>query len=148
MREDTHYALGSVLNHVLLHQTVIGAKAGWSEPGNRCRMSWLAALEEDQTLPVLPSHSCAIKSPVTNKPCALWPANYLLSHVDQGRYRYDFGDAIGMTPLMPMHTLGHNFVPAKIHAGGLRYRGAAPLVSHALRAGRYRSPGLPSDRVF
>jgi len=53
----------------------------------------------------------------------------------KGEYRYDFGDAIGMTPLMPMHTLGHNFVPAKIHAGGLRYHGAAPLVSHALREG-------------
>ena len=53
----------------------------------------------------------------------------------KGEYRYDFGDTVGMTPLMPMHTLGHSFVPAKIHAGGLRYHGAAPLVSHVLEEG-------------
>ncbi|MCC7263563.1 MAG: pyridoxal-phosphate dependent enzyme, partial [Candidatus Latescibacteria bacterium] len=53
----------------------------------------------------------------------------------RGEYRYDFGDAVGMTPLLPMHTLGHGFVPAKIHAGGLRYHGAAPLVSHVLQSG-------------
>lgn len=51
----------------------------------------------------------------------------------KGEYRYDFGDTVGMTPLMPMHTLGHGFVPAPVHAGGLRYHGAAPLVSHLLQ---------------
>ena len=66
----------------------------------------------------------------------------------RGHYAYDFGDTAGMTPLMPMHTLGHDFVPPAIHAGGLRYHGMAPLVSHAREQGLIEAVAYPADRVL
>ncbi len=138
MREDTHYALGSVLNHVLLHQTVIGLeaekqleRAGESLPDVVVGCFGGGSNFAGFAFPFLRHKITGDQHAMRVVACE--PAS--CPTLTKGEYRYDFGDAIGMTPLMPMHTLGHNFVPAKIHAGGLRYHGAAPLVSHALREG-------------
>ena len=138
MREDTHYALGSVLNHVLLHQTVIGLeaekqleRAGESLPDVVVGCFGGGSNFAGFAFPFLRHKITGDQQAMRVVACE--PAS--CPTLTKGEYRYDFGDAIGMTPLMPMHTLGHNFVPAKIHAGGLRYHGAAPLVSHALREG-------------
>ncbi len=138
MREDTHYSLGSVLNHVLLHQTVIGLeaekqleRAGESLPDIVVGCFGGGSNFAGFAFPFLRHKIAGDQSAMRVIACE--PAS--CPTLTKGEYRYDFGDAIGMTPLMPMHTLGHNFVPAKIHAGGLRYHGAAPLVSHALRSG-------------
>jgi tryptophan synthase beta chain len=132
----TNYALGSVLNHVLLHQTVIGeetlvqfAKAGLSPDlivGCTGGGSNFAGL----TFPFL-REKLAGRSDVTIR--AVEPAS--CPSLTKGVYAYDFGDTAGMTPLMKMHTLGHDFIPDPIHAGGLRYHGMSPLVSHLYELG-------------
>ncbi len=132
--ENTKYALGSVLNHVLLHQTVIGQEA-------------LKQMEIAGDLPdiiVAPfgggSNFAGISFPFLRlnfeegkkiRAIASEPAS--CPKLTRGQFRYDFGDTIGMTPLLPMYTLGHNFVPAPIHAGGLRYHGAGVVVSQLLK---------------
>ena len=137
-RDDTHYALGSVLNHVLLHQTVIGLeaekqlqKAGEALPDIVVGCFGGGSNFAGFAFPFLRHKISGEKAEMRVVACE--PAS--CPTLTKGEYRYDFGDAVGMTPLLPMHTLGHNFVPAKIHAGGLRYHGAAPLVSHVLRQG-------------
>lgn len=132
--EDTKYALGSVLNHVLLHQTIIGQEA-------------LKQLEKAGDLPdvvIAPfgggSNFAGLAFPFLHlnltqgksiRAVASEPAS--CPKLTRGVFRYDFGDTVGMTPLLPMFTLGHNFVPDKIHAGGLRYHGAGVLVSQLLK---------------
>jgi tryptophan synthase beta chain len=133
---QTNYALGSVLNHVLLHQTVIGeeaiaqfAKVGLSPDvivGCTGGGSNFAGL----TFPFL-REKLAGKLDVTIR--AVEPAS--CPSLTRGVYAYDFGDTAGMTPLMKMHTLGHDFIPDPIHAGGLRYHGMSPLVSHLYELG-------------
>ena len=134
MREDTKYALGSVLNHVLLHQTVIGLEA-------------VKQMEKAGDMPdvvIAPfgggSNFAGITFPFLrlnfeegkNIRCiASEPTS--CPKLTRGVFRYDFGDTVGMTPLLPMYTLGHNFVPEPIHAGGLRYHGAGAIVSQLLR---------------
>ncbi|MCB1175514.1 MAG: TrpB-like pyridoxal phosphate-dependent enzyme [Leptospiraceae bacterium] len=134
MNEDTKYALGSVLNHVLLHQTIIGQEA-------------IKQLEKAGDLPdivIAPfgggSNFAGIAFPFLRlnltegkkiRAIASEPAS--CPKLTRGVFRYDFGDTVGMTPLLPMFTLGHNFVPDKIHAGGLRYHGAGVLVSQLLK---------------
>jgi len=133
---DTNYALGSVLNHVLLHQTVIGeeallqlAKAGDTPDvivgctGGGSNFAGLA-------FPFLREKLAGKMSPVIR---AVEPA--ACPSLTRGVYAYDFGDTAGMTPLMKMHTLGHDFVPDPIHAGGLRYHGMSPLISHVYALG-------------
>ncbi len=131
--ENTKYALGSVLNHVLMHQTVIGQEA-------------ILQMEKAGDMPdivVAPfgggSNFAGISFPFLrlnfeqgkNIRCiASEPAS--CPKLTRGQFRYDFGDTVGMTPLLPMYTLGHNFVPAPIHAGGLRYHGAGAIVSQLL----------------
>ncbi len=135
-RGDTNYALGSVLNHVLLHQTVIGeealaqfAKVGLAPDlivgctGGGSNFAGLA-------FPFL-REKLAGRMDVTIR--AVEPAS--CPSLTKGVYAYDFGDTAGMTPLMKMHTLGHGFVPDPIHAGGLRYHGMSPLVSHIYELG-------------
>ena len=128
---DTNYALGSVLNHVLLHQTVIGEEA----------LLQLAKVDETPDLivgctgggsnfaglvfPFLREKLAGRMSPEIR---AVEPA--ACPSLTRGTYAYDFGDTAGMTPLMKMHTLGHDFIPDPIHAGGLRYHGMSPLISH------------------
>jgi tryptophan synthase beta chain len=131
---QTKYALGSVLNHVLMHQTIIGQEA-------------IKQLEKAGDMPdivVAPfgggSNFAGIAFPFLRlnfeegksiRCIASEPAS--CPKLTRGVFRYDFGDTIGMTPLIPMYTLGHNFVPSPIHAGGLRYHGAGAIVSQLLK---------------
>ncbi len=132
----TRYALGSVLNHVLLHQTVIGEEA------------LLQLADAGETPDVLigctggGSNFAGLSFPFMREKLAgnndvrilaVEPA--ACPSLTRGRYTYDFGDTAGMTPLVKMHTLGHNFVPDPIHAGGLRYHGMSPLLSHIYELG-------------
>ena len=137
-RDDTHYALGSVLNHVLLHQTIIGLeaerqlqKAGEALPDIVVGCFGGGSNFAGFAFPFLRRKLAGEKANMQVIACE--PAS--CPTLTKGQLRYDFGDSVGLTPLMPMHTLGHGFVPAKIHAGGLRYHGAAPLVSHLLAGG-------------
>jgi tryptophan synthase beta chain len=127
----TNYALGSVLNHVLMHQTVIGEET----------LLQLAMVGETPDLlvgctgggsnfgglafPFLREKWAGRMSPVVR---AVEPAS--CPSLTQGTYAYDFGDVAGLTPMLKMHTLGHDFIPDPIHAGGLRYHGMSPLISH------------------
>jgi len=132
----TKYSLGSVLNHVILHQTIIGQEAlkqmekADDYPdvvigcfGGGSNFSGIA-------FPFLRENLCNGKKTrlVTVEPASC-------PKLTKGKFMYDFGDQSGLTPLLPMYTLGHNFIPDKIHAGGLRYHGAGPLVSQLLRDG-------------
>ncbi|MFH1571693.1 MAG: TrpB-like pyridoxal phosphate-dependent enzyme [Gemmatimonadota bacterium] len=137
-RDDTHYSLGSVLNHVMLHQTVIGLeaemqlqKAGEALPDVVIGCFGGGSNFAGFSFPFLRHKLSGEKEDMRVVACE--PAS--CPTLTKGEYRYDFGDTVGLTPLMPMHTLGHNFVPARIHAGGLRYHGAAPLASHLLQSG-------------
>jgi len=131
-RDDTHYALGSVLNHVLLHQTINGIEAkilmekadaypdiivGCIGGGSNFAGLFLPFVKDkiDGTKPDLR----IINVEPTSCPT-----------MTKGPYAYDFGDEAGLTPLLKMYTLGHNFIPPPIHAGGLRYHGMAPIICH------------------
>jgi tryptophan synthase beta chain len=133
---DTRYALGSVLNHVLLHQTVIGQEAikqfemagdypdiivgcvgGGSNFGGLTIPFLAEKLQGRRDVRIIAVEPAACPS------------------MTKGTYAYDFGDTAGMTPLMKMHTLGKDFIPDTIHAGGLRYHGMSPLVSHMYELG-------------
>ncbi|MCU0338456.1 MAG: TrpB-like pyridoxal phosphate-dependent enzyme [Spirosomaceae bacterium] len=134
MDDSTKYALGSVLNHVLMHQTIIGEES-------------IKQLEKAGDFPdvvVAPfgggSNFAGISFPFLRyklegkrdiRCVAVEPAS--CPKLTRGVFRYDLGDTVGMTPLIPMYTLGHNFVPAPIHAGGLRYHGAGAIVSQLLK---------------
>jgi tryptophan synthase beta chain len=144
-RPDTHYSLGSVLNHVLLHQTLIGLEA-------REQLTLAGELLPDVviapcgggsnlggiTLPFVPDAGVRL--------LAVEPLS--CPTLTQGRFDYDFGDAAGYTPLLPMYTLGHDFVPPSIHAGGLRYHGDSPLISALVRDGRMEAAAYPQGKVF
>ena len=144
-RDDTHYALGSVLNHVLLHQTVIGLEA---------REQLELAGERLPDVVIAPcgggSNLGGIAFPFVPDPdvrhVAVEPRS--CPTLTQGRFDYDFGDTAGFTPLLPMYTLGHDFVPPPIHAGGLRYHGDSPLVSALVRDGRMEAVAYPQGKVF
>ena len=135
-RADTHYALGSVLNHVLLHQTVIGLEAE--------RQLEMARDYPDVVIGCTGggSNFAGIAFPFLGKRLrggrevriiGVEPA--ACPTLTRGRYAYDHGDTARLTPLVKMHTLGSGFVPSGFHAGGLRYHGMAPLVSHACALG-------------
>jgi tryptophan synthase beta chain len=130
---DTNYALGSVLNHVLLHQTVIGeeallqlAKVG-ERPDLIVGCTGGGSNFGGLVFPFLREKLAGRMAPVIR---AVEPA--ACPSLTRGTYAYDFGDTAGMTPLMKMHTLGHDFIPDPIHAGGLRYHGMSPIISHLL----------------
>jgi len=144
-REDTHYALGSVLNHVLLHQTVIGleakdqlAEAGEGLPDVVIGCCGGGSNLGGITFPFVPDAGVRLVA-VEPSSCPTLTA---------GRFDYDFGDTAGMTPLLAMYTLGHEFVPPAIHAGGLRYHGDSPLVSNLVREGRMEAMAYPQGKVF
>jgi tryptophan synthase beta chain len=144
-RADSHYCLGSVLNHVLLHQTVIGQEA----------KAQLALAGEERPDVVIGccgggSNLGGISLPfVTDERVrllAVEPAS--CPTLTAGRYEYDFGDTAGFAPLLLMYTLGHDFVPPSIHAGGLRYHGDAPIISALVRSGRMQAVAYPQSKTF
>lgn len=147
--DDTKYALGSVLNHVLMHQTVVGQEA-------------VLQMEKAGDLPdivVAPfgggSNFAGLSFPFLRfnlenghkiRCIAAEPAS--CPKLTRGVFRYDFGDTIGMTPLLPMYTLGHKFVPSPIHAGGLRYHGAGVIVSQLLNDGLIEAQAVKQNECF
>ncbi|GAB4433136.1 MAG: TrpB-like pyridoxal phosphate-dependent enzyme [Anaerolineae bacterium] len=149
MDPETKYSLGSVLNHVLMHQTVIGQEA-------------LAQFEMADDYPDVifaptggGSNFAGITFPFVGRMLrgeqdvrvvGVEPA--ACPSLTKGKYAYDFGDTGHLTPLVKMHTLGSTFVPAGIHAGGLRYHGMAPLVSHLLRLGKMEAIALDQLETF
>lgn len=146
---DTNYSLGSVLNHVLMHQTVIGEEA----------LKQMAMVGETPDVVIGcaggGSNFAGLAFPFVREKLAgnmdpliraVEPA--AAPSLTRGEYRYDFGDTGMMTPLVKMHTLGHDFVPEPIHAGGLRYHGMAPLVSHLLELGLIEAESLHQTETF
>lgn len=146
---DTRYTLGSVLNHVILHQTIIGLEAEKQ-----------IAMADDYPDVVIGcfgggSNFCGISFPflkhnlVDGKKTrfiAAEPAS--CPKLTKGTFEYDFGDQVGMTPLIPMYTLGHDFQPASIHAGGLRYHGAGSIVSQLQRDGLIEAVDIHQSETF
>jgi tryptophan synthase beta chain len=146
---DTRYALGSVLNHVLLHQTIIGeeallqmAKAG-DTPTHIVGCTGGGSNFGGLSFPFLREKLAGKISP---RIIAAEPAS--CPSLTRGVYAYDFGDTAGMTPLMKMHTLGHDFIPDPIHAGGLRYHGMSPLISHVYELGLMEAQAVPQTECF
>jgi tryptophan synthase beta chain len=146
--DDTNYALGSVLNHVMLHQTVIGqeAKLQMDQAGEEPEVvigcfgggSNFAGLALPYVLDRLAGKGPRI---VAVEPSAC-------PSLTKGTLAYDFGDTAKLTPLLKMYTLGHDFVPPGIHAGGLRYHGASPLISHLLKLGQIEARSYSQLPVF
>ena len=148
-REDTKYALGSVLNHVLLHQTVVGQEA-------------MAQMEMAGDYPdilvgctgggsnfaglAFPFLGAQLRGGKKVKIVAVEPA--ACPSLTRGKYAYDFGDTGHLTPLVKMHTLGSTFVPPPFHAGGLRYHGMAPMVSHLKELGLLEARAYTQTEVF
>jgi tryptophan synthase beta chain len=145
----TKYSLGSVLNHVCLHQTVIGEEA--------IEQMEQAGEEPDIVVGCVGggSNLAGIAFPFIRKKITEGKSYRILAvepiscpTLTKGELRYDFGDAAGMTPLMTMYTLGHDFMPPSIHAGGLRYHGMSPAVSHAYKLGLIEGIAYPQRSVF
>jgi tryptophan synthase beta chain len=147
--EQTRYALGSVLNHVLLHQTIIGEEA------------LLQMADAGETPDVLVgctgggSNFAGLSFPFLREKLAGRMDMRVLAvepaacpSLTRGRYAYDFGDTAGMTPLVKMRTLGHDFVPDPIHAGGLRYHGMSPLLSHIYELGLIEAEARQQRECF
>ena len=147
--DDVKYSLGSVLNHVLLHQTIIGQEA----------IKQMEMAGDFPDIVIAPfgggSNFAGISFPFLRqklvggrklRAIAVEPTS--CPKLTRGVFRYDFGDTVGMTPLLPMYTLGHNFVPAKIHAGGLRYHGAGVIVSQLLKDGIIEASAVDQIETF
>ncbi|HZP20619.1 MAG TPA: TrpB-like pyridoxal phosphate-dependent enzyme [Bauldia sp.] len=148
-RDDTKYSLGSVLNHVLLHQTVVGQEA-------------IAQMELAGDYPdivvgctgggsnfagiAFPFIGAGLRGGAKPKILAIEPA--ACPSLTRGRYAYDFGDTAHLAPLVKMHTLGSTFIPPGFHAGGLRYHGMAPLVSHLKQLGMIDAKAYRQSEVF
>jgi tryptophan synthase beta chain len=145
---DTNYSLGSVLNHVLLHQTVIGqeAKLQMEQAGEEPEVvigcfgggSNFGGLSIPYVIDRLAGKGPRI---VAVEPTAC-------PSLTEGRFEYDYGDTAKLTPLVKMYTLGHEFVPPGIHAGGLRYHGASPLISHLVHMGHIEARAYNQRPVF
>ncbi|MYA27053.1 MAG: TrpB-like pyridoxal phosphate-dependent enzyme [Acidimicrobiales bacterium] len=146
---NARYSLGSVLNHVLMHQTVIGEEAlrqlakvgetpdvivGCTGGGSNFAGLALPFLREKLAGRMDPTIRC-----IEPAACPTFT---------RGEYRYDFGDHGMMTPLLKMHTLGHSFIPQPIHAGGLRYHGMSPLLSHIYELGLVEALAIPQEECF
>ena len=147
--EDTRYCLGSVLNHVLLHQTVIGQEA--------VVQMEMADAEPDVVIGCFGggSNFAGLAFPFLRKRLtggnpvrvvAVEPAS--CPKLTRGAFRYDFGDVAGYTPLIPMYTLGHDFQPSDIHAGGLRYHGAGAIVSQLLKDRFVEACAIPQTETL
>jgi tryptophan synthase beta chain len=147
--EDTNYTLGSVLNHVCLHQTVVGQE---------CIAQMEAAGEAPDVVVgcvgggsnfagvSYPFIRNVLRDGAKIRFVAAEPA--ACPTLTRGRYAYDFGDTVGMTPLMPMYTLGHDFVPPPVHAGGLRYHGDAPSLCALVKEGMVEATAIAQTAAF
>ena len=146
---DTNYTIGSVLNHVLMHQTIIGEET--------IRQMEKAGEEPDIVIGCFGggSNFAGIGFPFLRKKLtegknirviAVEPQS--CPKLTRGEFQYDFGDTVGLTPLIPMYTLGHNFEPANIHAGGLRYHGAGAIVSQLLKNRLIEATDMPQLETF
>ena len=147
--DTTRYCLGSVMNHVLLHQTIIGEEA--------IRQMEMAGDEPDVVIgcfgggsnfagmgfPFIRRNLCEGRK---TRVVAVEPAS--CPKLTRGEFQYDFGDTAGMTPMMPMFTLGHTFQPSDIHAGGLRYHGAGPIVSQLYKDGLMEAQSVQQLETF
>jgi tryptophan synthase beta chain len=146
---DTNYSLGSVLNHVLLHQTVIGQEAlvqmamAGEEPDVVIGCVGGGSNFGGLTFPFLRR---VLRDGARTRFIAAEPA--ACPTLTRGVYAYDFGDTVGLTPLMPMFTLGHDFVPPPVHAGGLRYHGDSPLVCGLVKAGLVEPRAYRQNETF
>jgi tryptophan synthase beta chain len=147
--DDAHYSLGSVLNHVLLHQTVIGQEA--------LKQMEIAGEYPDVVIGCVGggSNFAGLAFPFAGARLREGKATRIIAvepeacpTLTRGIYAYDFGDTVGLTPLVKMHTLGHGFVPPAIHAGGLRYHGAAPLLSQLVDEGTIEARAYGQTGVF
>ena len=146
--EKTRYSLGSVLNHVLMHQTVIGLEA-------KKQLDMVGAYPDVVI-------GCAgggsnfaglalpfVQDKINGKQVDIYAVEPTsCPTITRGPYSYDWGDAVGMAPMVAMHTLGHGFVPAPIHAGGLRYHGMAPIVSRLVLDGLVSGEAIPQLETF
>jgi tryptophan synthase beta chain len=145
----TKYALGSVLNHVMLHQTIIGleAKKQLEKAGERFPDKVIACVGGGSNFAGLAFPFLADKIAGANiDVIPVEPSS--CPSLTKGSFRYDLGDVAGMTPLLPMHTLGHSYIPPTIHAGGLRYHGMAPLVSAAAINGLLSPSAIPQVECY
>jgi tryptophan synthase beta chain len=147
--DDTNYSLGSVLNHVCLHQTVIGQES--------LQQMEMAGEYPDVVVGCVGggSNFAGLSYPLIRRRLregletrfvAAEPA--ACPTLTRGAYRYDFGDTVGLTPLMPMYTLGHDFVPPPVHAGGLRYHGDAPSLCGLVREGIVEAIAVHQTAAF
>jgi tryptophan synthase beta chain len=147
--EHTKYALGSVLNHVLMHQTIIGEEALIQmEKAGDFPDVVIAPLGGGSNFAgiAFPFLRHKLKNGKKVRAVAVEPAS--CPKLTKGEFRYDFGDSAGYTPLLPMYTLGHNFQPAAMHAGGLRYHGASVLCSQLLRDGIIEAVAIQQLECF
>ena len=149
-RDDTKYSLGSVLNHVLMHQTIIGQEAKKQlEKADDAADIVIGCAGGGSNFAGLSFPFAADKLTGKNKKVriiAVEPA--ACPSLTKGKYVYDFGDTVGLTPLVKMHTLGHTFIPAPLHAGGLRYHGMAPLVCKLYDEGVIEATAVPQLATF
>jgi tryptophan synthase beta chain len=148
--DDTHYSLGSVLNHVLLHQTIVGEET-------RKQMEMADAYPDiivgcigggsnfaGQFLPWIRDKISGAKPEM--RIICVEPES--CPSVTRGVYAYDFGDTCGLTPLLKMYTLGHGFIPPPVHAGGLRYHGMAPIICHLRNLGLVEATAVHQTATF
>ena len=146
---NTKYGLGSVLNHVLLHQTIIGLEA--KEQFKKIGLypdTVIGCAGGGSNFAGIAFPFLADKIAGAHDVRAIAAEPTACPKMTKGVFAYDSGDVAMMTPLLPMYTLGHEFQPASIHAGGLRYHGMAPLVSHAMREGLIEAVALPQNECF
>lgn len=149
-RDDTHYSLGSVLNHVLLHQTIIGQEAK--------KQMEMADAYPDIIIGCIGggSNFAGVFLPFVKDKIEGGKPNLRIINVEpascptltKGPYTYDFGDSAGLTPLLKMYTLGHGFIPPPVHAGGLRYHGMAPIICHLYNLGLVEAQAVHQLATF
>jgi tryptophan synthase beta chain len=149
-RDDTHYSLGSVLNHVLLHQTIIGQEAK--------KQMEMADAYPDIIIGCIGggSNFAGVFLPFVKDKIEGGKPNLRIINVEpascptltKGPYAYDFGDSAGLTPLLKMYTLGHGFIPPPVHAGGLRYHGMAPIICHLYNLGLVEAQAVHQLATF
>ena len=146
---ETNYAIGSVMNHVLLHQTVIGEEAlQQMEKAGEAPDVVIGCFGGGSNFAgiAFPFLRERLRGRMATRIVAVEPES--CPKLTQGEFRYDYGDEAGLTPLFPMYTLGHDFTPAAIHAGGLRYHGAGSLVSQLLKDGLVEAADMPQLETF